>query len=88
MSPPVAHACELLGLDPLQVANEGKLLAVAPVAAVDALLATMRGHEQGRAAVVIGRVTTEHAGRVVLRTAIGGSRVIPLPIGEQLPRIC
>ena len=85
---PVAHACELLGLDPLQVANEGKLLAVAPVAAVDALLATMRGHEQGRAAVVLGRVTTEHAGRVVLRTTIGGSRVIPLPIGEQLPRIC
>ena len=88
VAPPVAHACELLGLDPLQVANEGKLLAVVPAAAVDAVLATMRGHAQGRSAVVLGRVTTEHAGRVVLRTAIGGSRVIPLPIGEQLPRIC
>ncbi len=88
VAPPVAHACELLGLDPLQVANEGKLLAVVPAAAAERVLATIRSHEHGRAAVLLGRVTTEHAGRVVLRTAIGGSRVIPLPIGEQLPRIC
>ena len=88
VAPPVAHACELLGLDPLQVANEGKLLAVVPAYAAAAMLAVMRTHEHGRAAVILGRVTSEHAGRVVLRTAIGGNRVIPLPIGEQLPRIC
>ena len=88
VAPPVAHACELLGLDPLQVANEGKLLAVVPAAAAETVLAAMRAHEQGDAATILGRVTAEHAGRVVLRTAIGGRRVIPLPIGEQLPRIC
>ncbi len=88
VAPPVAHACELLGLDPLQVANEGKLLAVVPAAAAETVLAAMHKHEQGRAATILGRVTAEHAGRVVLRTAIGGSRIIPLPIGEQLPRIC
>ena len=88
VAPAVAHACELLGLDPLQVANEGKLLAVVPAAAAADVLAAMRQHEQGRQAVSFGRITADHAGRVVLRTAIGGSRVVPLPIGEQLPRIC
>lgn len=88
VAPAVAHACELLGLDPLQVANEGKLLAVVPAAASADVLAAMRQHKQGRQAVVLGRVTADHAGRVVLRTAIGGSRIISMPIGEQLPRIC
>ena len=88
VSPAVASACEILGLDPLQVANEGKLLAVVPADAVDAVLAVMRAHEHGRQATRLGRVVTGHPGIVALRTALGGSRIVPLPIGEQLPRIC
>jgi hydrogenase expression/formation protein HypE len=88
INPPVAAACEILGLDPLQVANEGKLLAIVPTAAADGVLAAMRGHLRGRDAVILGRVVAEHPRLVVMKTAIGGTRVIPLPIGEQLPRIC
>ncbi len=84
----VAAACEILGLDPLQVANEGKLLAVVPGESADRILAAMRRHEHGRDAVPIGRVVEGHPGMVVMRTAIGGTRVIPMPLGEQLPRIC
>jgi hydrogenase expression/formation protein HypE len=86
--PQVAAACEMLGLDPLQVANEGKLLAVVPGDAADHILAAMRAHETGRDAVAIGRVVERHPRMVVMRTAIGGTRVIPMPLGEQLPRIC
>jgi hydrogenase expression/formation protein HypE len=88
VAPPVAAACELLGLDPLLVANEGKLLAIVPAAQADAVLAAMRAHEHGRGAVRLGRVVADHAGLVVMRTALGGTRVVPMPIGEQLPRIC
>ena len=88
VSPPVAAACEMLGLDPLLVANEGKLLAVVPAASADVVLAAMRAHEFGRAAVAIGRVVAEHPRTVVMKTALGARRVVPLPIGEQLPRIC
>ena len=86
--PVVAAACEILGLDPLQVANEGKLLAIVPADAADRVLAAMRSHEQGRDAVAIGRVVDRHPKLLVMRTAIGGTRVIPMPLGEQLPRIC
>lgn len=86
--PAVESTCEMLGLDPLQVANEGKLLAVAPAACADALLHAMRQHPLGREAALIGRVTAQHPGRVVGRTAIGSQRVIDLPAGELLPRIC
>jgi hydrogenase expression/formation protein HypE len=86
--PVVAAACEILGLDPLQVANEGKLLAVVPAAAAGRVLGAMREHEQGRDAVAIGRVVDAHPRLVVMRTAIGGTRVVPMPLGEQLPRIC
>jgi hydrogenase expression/formation protein HypE len=88
VNPPVAAACEILGLDPLQVANEGKLLAIVPATAAERVLAAMRGHEHGRNALTLGRVVAEHPRLVVMKTAIGGTRVIPLPIGEQLPRIC
>lgn len=88
VSPIVASACEILGLDPLQVANEGKLVAVVPAESVAAVLAVLRAHELGRGAAVLGRIVTDHPGLVALRTALGGRRVIPLPIGEQLPRIC
>ena len=84
----VRAACELLGLDPLYVANEGKLVAFVAPEAADAVLATVRAHEYGREAAIIGRVTAEHAGRVVLRTALGARRILDMLVGEQLPRIC
>ena len=88
VNPPVAAACEILGLDPLQVANEGKLLAIVPADAAEQVLAAMHGHDHGRNAVLLGRVVAAHPRIVVMKTAIGGTRVIPMPIGEQLPRIC
>jgi hydrogenase expression/formation protein HypE len=84
----VAAACELLGLDPLYVANEGKLIAIAPAALADELLATMRAHPLGRKAAIIGEVVDRHPGMVVARTGIGGKRVVDMMVGEQLPRIC
>ncbi|HEV7713428.1 MAG TPA: AIR synthase-related protein, partial [Asanoa sp.] len=86
--PAVRDACSLLGLDPLQVANEGKLIAIVPPSAAEAVLAAMRAHPLGAGAQVIGTCVAEHPGMVVAQTALGGSRVISLPIGEQLPRIC
>ena len=84
----VASACELLGMDPLFVANEGKLLAIVPQAEADKLLATMRAHPLGKNTAVVGHVTEQHPGMVVARTAIGGTRVVAMQIGAQLPRIC
>ncbi len=86
--PDVRGACEILGIDPLYVANEGKLIAVVPGDAADGVLAAMRAHEHGRDAVMLGRVTDEHPGRVVMATGLGARRVVDMPIGEQLPRIC
>lgn len=86
--PEVRDACGLLGLDPLQVANEGKLVAFVPAAEADAVLAAMRAHPLGAGARRIGTVVAEHPGVVVARTGLGGTRVMDLPIGEQLPRIC
>ncbi len=84
----VRGACEMLGLDPLHVANEGKLVAFVPEEEADAALAALRAHPLGREAVRIGRVVADHPGRVVLRTPIGGRRILDLPFGEALPRIC
>jgi hydrogenase expression/formation protein HypE len=84
----VRGACELLGLDPLYVANEGKLVAVVAPEAAEAALGAMEAHEYGSEAAIIGRVTGEHRGRVVLRTALGARRVVDMMVGEQLPRIC
>jgi len=84
----VRGACELLGLDPLDVANEGKLLAFCPPARADALAAAMRAHPLGRDAAVIGEVATAPAGLVELATAFGGRRVVDWLAGEPLPRIC
>jgi hydrogenase expression/formation protein HypE len=84
----VRGACEILGLDPLLVANEGKLVAFVPEKNADQILAAMRQHPLGREANLIGRVTEEHADFVILRTPVGGDRVLDLPFGEALPRIC
>ncbi|MCC6616194.1 MAG: hydrogenase expression/formation protein HypE [Anaerolineae bacterium] len=86
--PEVAAACELLGMDPLFVANEGKLIAVVPAEDAEALLETMRRHPFGKDAALIGHVVDAHPGMVVAKTGIGGTRVITMQIGEQLPRIC
>ncbi|HEX2811024.1 MAG TPA: hydrogenase expression/formation protein HypE, partial [Kineosporiaceae bacterium] len=84
----VANACGFLGLDPWYVANEGKLIAFVPREAADAVLAAMRSHPLGTGAAIIGEAVGEHPGMVVARTALGGTRVVDLPLGEQLPRIC
>jgi hydrogenase expression/formation protein HypE len=84
----VRGACELLGLDPLYVANEGKLVAVVAPEGVEAALAALRAHEFGREAALIGRVTEGHPRRLALRTALGTHRIVDMLVGEQLPRIC
>jgi len=84
----VRDACGMLGLDPLQVANEGKLVAIVPGEAADVVLQAMQAHPLGRSACRIGTCVPDHAGMVVARTGMGGTRVVDLPIGEQLPRIC
>ncbi|KRE31889.1 hydrogenase expression/formation protein HypE [Mycobacterium sp. Soil538] len=84
----VASACSFLGLDPLQVANEGKLVAFVAPEHAEAVLAAMRAHPDGAAATVIGRVVDEHPGMAVARTPFGTTRVVERELGEQLPRIC
>ena len=86
--PEVQSACELLGLDPVYVANEGKVVFFVAADAADRVLAILRSHPLGRDAARIGHVTAEHRGMLVARTQMGANRVIPLQIGEQLPRIC
>jgi hydrogenase expression/formation protein HypE len=85
---PVAAACEMLGLDPLYVANEGVMLAILPERLVGAALAALRDHALGASAARIGRIVADHAGMVIMRTTIGGSRVVDMLPGDQLPRIC
>jgi hydrogenase expression/formation protein HypE len=84
----VKRACEMLGLDVLYVANEGKLVAVVPAAEADRVVAAMRAHELGRDAAVIGEVVEDHPGMVVMESLVGGERVVTMLTGEQLPRIC
>jgi hydrogenase expression/formation protein HypE len=86
--PEVAAACELLGLDPLNVANEGKLVAVVAPEAADRMLAAMRAHPLGRDASIIGEVTADDQRFVQMTTAFGGGRIVDWLAGEQLPRIC
>jgi len=86
--PEVRDACGLLGLDPLQVANEGKLVAFVAAADSERALDVMRAHPLGSRACRIGTVVESHPGVVVTRTGLGATRVLDLPIGEQLPRIC
>ena len=84
----VRSVCELLGLDPLQAANEGKLVAIVAPDAAPSILAAMREHPLGKDATIVGQVTDRNPGFIMARTAIGGMRIIPMPLGQQLPRIC
>ncbi len=86
--PDVQAACDLLGMDPVYVPNEGKLLAIVDPLVAESVLARMREHAHGRNAAIVGTVTEQHAGMLAARTTIGGTRIIPLQIGEQIPRIC
>jgi len=84
----VTGLCELLGFDPLYVANEGKLLAFVENGYVDAVLKAMKTDTLGQDACVIGEVVPDHSGKVIMETAIGGERIVDMMTGEQLPRIC
>jgi hydrogenase expression/formation protein HypE len=84
----VRGACEILGLDPLYVANEGRFIAFVPEAETDRATSIMRAHAEGKGARVVGRVTDENQGIVTMKTAIGGSIILDMFSGEQLPRIC
>ncbi|HET7228552.1 MAG TPA: hydrogenase expression/formation protein HypE [Longimicrobium sp.] len=84
----VRGACEILGLDPLYVANEGKLIAIVSREVADEALAILRAHPLGTEAAIVGEVVEDHPGRVFLRSRIGGRRVVEMLSGEQLPRIC
>jgi hydrogenase expression/formation protein HypE len=88
VKPDVRGACEVLGIDPLYVANEGKLVCVLPAEIADDMLAKMRAHELGQDAAIIGEVTEDHTGLVFMTTGLGATRIVDMPIGEQLPRIC
>lgn len=80
--------CEILGLDPLYLANEGKIVAVVPAAEADAALFALRAHPLGQGASIIGRVNDGEAGRVTMQTVFGGRRIVDMLVGEQLPHIC
>jgi hydrogenase expression/formation protein HypE len=84
----VAGACEMLGLDPLYIANEGKLIAIVAKEDTDKVLAAVKRNKYGRNAAVIGEVIAEHPGRVVMKTVLGSSRIVDMLVGEPLPRIC
>ena len=88
LSEEVKGACEILGLDPLYVANEGKLIAIVAPDQADSIVEAMRGHPAGRETAIIGEVIADHPGVVMMRSRIGGNRVVDMLSGEQLPRIC
>ena len=88
VKPSVQAACEMLGLDPYYIANEGKLVAIVAAEAADVVLAAMQTHLYGKDAAIIGRVVTDNPGMVSSRTIIGGMRILDMPVGELLPRIC
>lgn len=88
LRPEVVGVCEILGLDPLYLANEGRLVLFCPPDQAEAALAAMRALPEGAGAVIVGRAIEGRSGRVTLRTGFGGSRIVDMLVGEQLPRIC
>jgi len=83
-----AGICEMLGLDPLYIANEGKFIIFVAKRDADKILAELKKDELGEDAVIIGEAVSDHPGKVIMETQIGGTRIIDMPLGEQLPRIC
>jgi len=88
ISEEVKGACEILGLDPLYVANEGKLIAIVSSSDADRVLTAMKSHSLGKEAAIIGEVTDDNIGFILMKTRVGGTRVVDMLSGEQLPRIC
>jgi hydrogenase expression/formation protein HypE len=88
VQPQVLGACDMLGIDPLYVANEGKFVAIVAAEEADAAVAAMRTHPQGADATVVGEIVPEPQGIVALRTSFGGSRIVDMLVGDPLPRIC
>jgi hydrogenase expression/formation protein HypE len=88
ISKPALAASEILGLDPLYLANEGKCLIIAPPEDAHLVLSSMKQHRRGKKARIIGNITSDNAGRVLLKTKVGGNRILAMLTGEQLPRIC
>jgi len=86
--PEVMAACDILGLDPIGVPNEGKMVVICPASSADIVLTAIKDNPLGREAAVIGEVVSRPPRQVVMRTRTGGRRIIDLPYGEQLPRIC
>jgi hydrogenase expression/formation protein HypE len=86
--PAVAAACEILGIDPLYVANEGKLIAIVAADAADEALALLRAHPLGADAMLLGEVRPDPEGMVLLETTLGGTRIVDMLVGDPLPRIC
>ena len=84
----VKGACEILGLDPLYVANEGVFIAIVDASSAEAIVNHLRSHEECTQASIIGQVVLDHPRQVVMRSGIGGKRVVSMMVGEQLPRIC
>ncbi len=84
----VLAACEMLGLDPLYIANEGKLIAIVPAEDAESVLAAMSRNHYGKEAAIIGEVTAKHPGRVVMKTSLGTTRIVDMLVGDPLPRIC
>ena len=84
----IVAACDLLGFDPLYIANEGKLVAIVPEAAAEEVLAAMRHNRHATQAAIIGDVVSEHPEKVVMKTRLGASRIVDMLVGELLPRIC
>jgi hydrogenase expression/formation protein HypE len=88
VQPQVLGACDMLGIDPLYVANEGKFIAIVAADEADAAIAALREHSQGANAAVVGEIVPEPRGIVALRTSFGGSRIVDMLVGDPLPRIC
>ena len=84
----VRGICEILGLDPLYLANEGKLIAIVPESKASEVVSRMKQHEEGKNTIAIGKVVSGKAGTVVMKTSFGGDRRLDMLVGEQLPRIC
>ena len=84
----VRGICEMLGLDPLYMANEGKMIIILPRDSAEKVLNILKNEKLGQNSSIIGEVTGEHRGRVTMKTVTGGSRIVDVPVGDQLPRIC